>query len=80
MNSAYATLIDTKARQQYDNDLRHMRQEIGTFDGRPVSAWQGGSGNITYCVCKRSSSHMHKSLCAWPLSVRSLRSVLYFII
>ena len=33
-----------KARQLYDNDLRHMKQEIGTFDGRPVSAWQGGPG------------------------------------
>ncbi|KAK9849494.1 hypothetical protein WJX84_009836 [Apatococcus fuscideae] len=42
MNSAYATLSDVKARQLYDDDLRHMKREVGTFDGRPVSAWQGG--------------------------------------
>lgn len=44
MNSAYATLSDDNARQLYDDDLKHMKREIGTFDGRPVSAWHGGPG------------------------------------
>ena len=47
LNSAYATLSDPKARQLYDADLKHMRQEIGSFDGRPVSAWQGRAGVLT---------------------------------
>ena len=48
MNSAYATLSDPKARQLYDADLKHMRQHIGTFDGRPVSAWEGGPGMLKH--------------------------------
>ena len=47
MNSAYATLTDSKARERYDDDLRHMQREIGTFDGRPVSAWQGDPGDTS---------------------------------
>ena len=51
MNSAYATLSDDKARQLYDGDLKHMQREVGTFDGRPVSAWHGSPGMPIPALC-----------------------------
>ncbi len=44
LNSAYATLSNTRGRQAYDDNLKHIRRERGHFDGRPVSAWHGDSG------------------------------------
>ena len=68
MNSAYATLSDPKARQLYDADLQHMRQHIGTFDGRPVSAWKGGPGMLEYHG-KVLEIHWSKKTCSGSMSV-----------
>ena len=46
LNSAYATLSNLKAKEDYDAGLRAYRSEHATYDGLPVSEWYGPPGML----------------------------------
>lgn len=50
LNAAYAMLSDPRMRSEYTEAVRTFRSEMGAFDGKPVSTWEGGSQTLAVFV------------------------------